>query len=67
VRPHGGRDTLLDWAKARLGRFEYGQPANPGPSRTFPMGLPYLLGDKNQRTRLTVGTRFGAYPLELGN
>jgi ABC-type uncharacterized transport system YnjBCD substrate-binding protein len=41
VRPHGGRETLLDWAKARLGRFEYAQPANPGPSRTFPMGLPY--------------------------
>ncbi|WP_323018176.1 ABC transporter substrate-binding protein [Castellaniella sp.] len=38
---------LLDWCKANPGQFLYARPANSGPGRTFLMGLPYLLGDKD--------------------
>ncbi|MGW4823535.1 ABC transporter substrate-binding protein [Streptomyces sp. NPDC004227] len=38
---------LLDWAKAHPKRFQYADPANSGPGRTWLMGLPYLLGDKD--------------------
>lgn len=38
---------LLAWAKAHPKRFQYADPANSGPGRTFLMGLPYLLGDKD--------------------
>ena len=38
---------LLAWAKAHPKKFEYADPANSGPGRTFLMGLPYLLGDKD--------------------
>ncbi len=39
--------ALLAWAKAHPKRFQYADPANSGPGRTFLMGLPYLLGDKD--------------------
>jgi putative spermidine/putrescine transport system substrate-binding protein len=39
--------ALLDWAKANPGKFQYAQPRNSGPGRTFLMGLPYLLGDSD--------------------
>nr|WTB28484.1 extracellular solute-binding protein [Streptomyces sp. NBC_00830] len=39
--------ALLAWAKAHPKRFQYADPANSGPGRTWLMGLPYLLGDKN--------------------
>jgi putative spermidine/putrescine transport system substrate-binding protein len=39
--------ALLRWCQAHPGRFMYARPANSGPGRTFVMGLPYLLGDKN--------------------
>ncbi|MFI1395535.1 ABC transporter substrate-binding protein [Streptomyces sp. NPDC020681] len=38
---------LLAWAKANPKKFQYADPANSGPGRTFLMGLPYLLGDKD--------------------
>ncbi|MFB7115407.1 ABC transporter substrate-binding protein [Streptomyces sp. NPDC056190] len=38
---------LLEWAKAHPKRFQYADPANSGPGRTWLMGLPYLLGDKD--------------------
>ncbi|MFI9603819.1 ABC transporter substrate-binding protein [Streptomyces sp. NPDC004069] len=38
---------LLAWAKAHPKRFQYADPANSGPGRTWLMGLPYLLGDKD--------------------
>jgi putative spermidine/putrescine transport system substrate-binding protein len=38
---------LLAWCKANPNRFLYARPANSGPGRTFLMGLPYLLGDKD--------------------
>ena len=39
--------ALLAWCQAHPGRFMYARPANSGPGRTFVMGLPYLLGDKD--------------------
>lgn len=42
-------DELLAWAKAHPGKFQYAQPANSGPGRTWLMGLPYLLGDKDPK------------------
>jgi putative spermidine/putrescine transport system substrate-binding protein len=38
---------LLAWAKAHPKRFQYADPANSGPGRTWLMALPYLLGDKD--------------------
>lgn len=38
---------LLAWAKAHPKRYQYADPANSGPGRTWLMGLPYLLGDKD--------------------
>jgi putative spermidine/putrescine transport system substrate-binding protein len=40
---------LLAWCKAHKDRFFYARPANSGPGRTFLMGLPYLLGDKDPK------------------
>ena len=40
---------LLAWCKAHPNRFIYARPANSGPGRTFVMGLPYLLGDKDPK------------------
>ena len=40
-------EELLAWAKANPNRFIYARPANSGPGRTFMMGLPYILGDKD--------------------
>jgi putative spermidine/putrescine transport system substrate-binding protein len=42
-------EELLDWAKQNKGRFMYARPANSGPGRTWIMGLPYLLGDKDPK------------------
>ncbi|WP_269498876.1 ABC transporter substrate-binding protein [Castellaniella sp. S9] len=38
---------LLAWCQANPNKFIYARPANSGPGRTFLMGLPYLLGDKD--------------------
>jgi putative spermidine/putrescine transport system substrate-binding protein len=40
---------LLAWCQAHPNRFIYARPANSGPGRTFLMGLPYLLDDKNPK------------------
>jgi len=40
-------EELMAWAKANPGKFGYARPANSGPGRTFMMGLPYMLGDKD--------------------
>ncbi len=40
-------DDLKTWIKANPNKFIYARPANSGPGRTFLMGLPYLLGDKD--------------------
>ena len=38
---------LLAWCQANPNKLIYARPANSGPGRTFLMGLPYLLGDKD--------------------
>jgi len=38
---------LLTWCKAHPNKLIYARPANSGPGRTFLMGLPYVLGDKD--------------------
>ena len=40
---------LLAWCKANPNKLIYARPANSGPGRTFIMGLPYVLGDKNPK------------------
>ncbi|MGZ2744879.1 extracellular solute-binding protein [Burkholderia stagnalis] len=40
-------EQLLAWCKAHPNKLIYARPANSGPGRTFLMGLPYVLGDKN--------------------
>lgn len=57
---------LLAWAKAHPGRFEYADPANSGPGRTFLMGLPYLLGDKDPTDPANGWAKTWAYLKELG-
>ena len=58
-------NALLDWAKANPGRFQYAQPRNSGPGRTFLMGLPYLLGDTDPTDPVNGWARTWAYLTEL--
>jgi putative spermidine/putrescine transport system substrate-binding protein len=64
--PPQSAQELLAWAKAHPGRFMYAQPANSGPGRTFLMGLPYLLGDKDPRDPVNGWDKTWAYLKELG-
>lgn len=57
--------ALLDWAKANKGKFQYAQPRNSGPGRTFLMGLPYLLGDKDPTDPTNGWAKTWAYLTEL--
>ncbi|GAA2113534.1 ABC transporter substrate-binding protein [Streptomyces synnematoformans] len=56
---------LLDWAKANPKRFQYAQPPNSGPGRTWLMGLPYLLGDKDPTDPENGWAKTWAYLKEL--
>ncbi|MER5771071.1 ABC transporter substrate-binding protein [Streptomyces sp. NPDC001985] len=56
---------LLAWAKEHPKRFQYADPANSGPGRTFLMGLPYLLGDKDPLDPVAGWDRTWAYLKEL--
>jgi putative spermidine/putrescine transport system substrate-binding protein len=49
AKPPRTAQELLDYAKAHPGKVEYARPANSGPGRTFLMGLPYILGDKDPK------------------
>ncbi|MGN6752853.1 MAG: ABC transporter substrate-binding protein [Intrasporangium sp.] len=59
-------EELLAWAKANPGKFEYARPANSGPGRTFLMGLPYILGDKDPKDPINGWEKTWAYLAELG-
>jgi putative spermidine/putrescine transport system substrate-binding protein len=52
---------LLAWAKAHPKRFIYARPRNSGPGRTFLMGLPYLLGDKDPKDPVNGWEKTWAY------
>ncbi|WP_327248819.1 extracellular solute-binding protein [Streptomyces sp. NBC_01320] len=56
---------LLDYAKAHPGKVEYARPANSGPGRTFLMGLPYILGDKDPKDPVNGWEKTWAYLGEL--
>ena len=58
-------EDLLAWCKAHPGRFMYARPANSGPGRTFVMGLPYLLGDKDPLDPVAGWDKTWAYLKEL--
>ncbi len=57
---------LLAWCKANPGKLIYARPANSGPGRTFLMGLPYLLGDKDPHDPIKGWDKTWAYLKELG-
>jgi len=63
--PPATADELLAWAKAHPNRFMYARPANSGPGRTFMMGLPYLLGDKDPKDPVNGWDKTWAYLSEL--
>jgi putative spermidine/putrescine transport system substrate-binding protein len=57
---------LLDYAKAHPGKVQYAQPANSGPGRTWLMGLPYLLGDKDPKDPINGWDKTWKYLAQLG-
>lgn len=57
--------ALLEWCKANPNKFIYARPANSGPGRTFLMGLPYLLGDKDPKDPIKGWDKTWAYLKEL--
>ena len=59
-------EELLAWTKQNKNRFFYGRPANSGPGRTWIMGLPYLLGDKDPQDPEKGWDKTWAYLKELG-
>jgi putative spermidine/putrescine transport system substrate-binding protein len=59
-------EELLAWAKANPNRFMYARPTNSGPGRTFMMGLPYILGDKDPQDPVNGWDKTWAYLQELG-
>jgi putative spermidine/putrescine transport system substrate-binding protein len=64
--PPTSPDELLAWAKANPGKFGYARPANSGPGRTFLMGLPYILGDKDPKDPVNGWEKTWAFLKELG-
>lgn len=63
--PPSSAEELLAWAKAHPGRFMYARPSNSGPGRTFMMGLPYLLGDRDPQDPVNGWEKTWAYLAEL--
>jgi putative spermidine/putrescine transport system substrate-binding protein len=58
---------LLAWCKANPNRLIYARPANSGPGRTFIMGLPYILGDKNPKDPVNGWEKTWAFLKELNS
>lgn len=58
-------EALMAYCKANPGKFMYARPANSGPGRTFVMGLPYLLGDKDPKDPVNGWDKTWAYLKEL--
>jgi len=65
ARPPQTPQELLAWCKANPGKLIYARPANSGPGRTFLMGLPYLLGDKNPQDPINGWDKTWAFLKEL--
>jgi putative spermidine/putrescine transport system substrate-binding protein len=58
---------LLAWCKANPNRLIYARPANSGPGRTFIMGLPFILGDKDPKDPVNGWAKTWAYLKELNS
>lgn len=56
---------LLAWAKAHPKKFQYADPANSGPGRTWLMALPYLLGDSDPTDPVNGWSKTWAYLKQL--
>jgi putative spermidine/putrescine transport system substrate-binding protein len=65
AKPPTNADELLAYAKANKGKVMYARPSNSGPGRTFLMGLPYILGDKDPKDPLNGWDKTWAYLKEL--
>ena len=65
-QPPTTAEELLAWAKAHPNRFMYARPNNSGPGRTFIMGLPYLLGDRDPADPIGGWDKTWAYLQEIG-
>ncbi|MFI6825621.1 MULTISPECIES: ABC transporter substrate-binding protein [unclassified Kribbella] len=63
--PPRSAEELLAFAKANKGKVMYARPANSGPGRTFLMGLPYILGDKDPKDPVNGWDKTWAYLKEL--
>jgi putative spermidine/putrescine transport system substrate-binding protein len=59
-------EELLAYTRENKNRFFYGRPANSGPGRTFMMGLPYILGDKDPKDPAKGWEKTWAYLKALG-
>jgi ABC-type uncharacterized transport system YnjBCD substrate-binding protein len=64
--PPTSPEALLAYAKAHPGKVQYADPANSGPGRTWLMGLPYLLGDKDPKDPDKGWDKTWKYLEELG-
>lgn len=58
-------DELLAWCKANPNKLIYARPANSGAGRTFLMGLPYILGDKDPKDPINGWEKTWAYLKEM--
>ncbi|MBR8294567.1 extracellular solute-binding protein [Burkholderia cenocepacia] len=58
-------DQLLAWCNAHPNKLIYARPANSGPGRTFLMGLPYVLGDKNPQDPINGWDKTWAFLKQL--
>jgi putative spermidine/putrescine transport system substrate-binding protein len=65
ANPPKSAEELLAFAKANPNTVQYARPANSGPGRTFLMGLPYLLGDKDPKDPVNGWEKTWAYLTEL--
>jgi putative spermidine/putrescine transport system substrate-binding protein len=59
-------EELLAWAKAHPGKFQYAIPKNSGPGRTWLMGLPYILGDKDPKDPTAGWDKTWQYLSDIG-
>lgn len=58
---------LLAYCKANPNRLIYARPSNSGPGRTFLMGLPYLLGDKDPKDPVNGWAKTWSYLKEMNS
>ena len=59
-------EELLAYTRENQNRFMYARPANSGPGRTFLMGMPYLLGDKDPKDPVNGWDKTWEYLKALG-